>query len=50
MNNDGKVFYKAIGYRNIQEYIYELKYVITKSYKKIPLDEFIFKMEIEDDN
>ena len=49
MDRSSKVFYKAIGYRNIQEYIYEIKYITTNSYKKIELDAFILKMEFEDD-
>lgn len=49
IDTDSKVFYKAIGYRNTQEYVYELKYVINNSYKEMPLDEFIVKMEIEDE-
>lgn len=50
MDKDAKVFYKAIGYRNIQEYIYEIKYIITQSYKTMELDEFILKVEMEDDD
>lgn len=49
MDTNGKVIYKAIGYRNIKEYIFEIKYVTTKSYNKMPLDEFIVKMEMEDE-
>ncbi|RLA81247.1 MAG: hypothetical protein DRG78_09540 [Epsilonproteobacteria bacterium] len=49
MDSNGKVFYKAIGYRNIHEYINEIKYITTNSYKKMELDEFIIKMEIEND-
>lgn len=49
IDTKGKVFYKAIGYRNIQEYIYELNYIISEDYKKMPLDEFVVKMEMEDE-
>ena len=50
MSKDGKIIYKAIGYRNIQEYINEIKYIATNSYKNMKLDEFILKMEIESDD
>ncbi len=49
MDKNSNIFYSAIGYRNVQEYIYELKYIITKNYKQMPLDEFVVKMEIEDE-
>ena len=49
MDHKGRVFYKAIGYRNIQEYIYEIQFITTNNYKKMKLDEFIVKMEIEND-
>lgn len=49
MDRNSNIFYSAIGYRNIQEYIHELKYIITKNYKQMPLDEFVVKMEIEDE-
>lgn len=49
MNTNAKTLHKAIGYRNIQEYIYEIKYITTKNYNKMPLDEFIVKMEMEDE-
>ena len=50
MDTNGKVFYKAIGYRNIQEYIFEIKYITTNNYNNMKLDEFILKMEMEDDD
>lgn len=50
MNKDGKIIHKAIGYRNIGEYSDELKYIGTKSYKKIDLDTFIMNMELEEDD
>lgn len=49
MDTNAKIFYKAIGYRNIQEYIYEITYITTKNYKKMKLDEFILKVEMEDE-
>jgi thioredoxin-related protein len=49
MDENSNIIYSAIGYRNVQEYIHELKYIITKSYKQMPLDEFVVKMEIEDE-
>ena len=50
MDTNAKVFYKSIGYRNIQEYIYEITYLTTKSYEKMKLEEFILKVEMQDDN
>lgn len=50
MDKNAKVLHKAIGYRNIQEYIYEIKYITTQSNKKMDLEKFIFKMEMEDED
>ena len=50
MGQNGLVSHTAIGYRNIQEYIFEIKYIATNSYKEMKLDEFILKMELEDDD
>lgn len=49
MDINNKIFYKSIGYRNIQEYIYEITYLTSKSYKEMQLDEFILKVEMEDE-
>lgn len=49
MDESGEVKHKAIGYRNIEEYICELKYAGTKSYKKIDLETFIMNLELEED-
>lgn len=49
MDTNNKIFYKSIGYRNIQEYIYEITYLTSKSYKEMQLDEFILKVEMEDE-
>ena len=50
MDQNSKVTYKSIGYRNIQEYINEIKYIATKSYKKIKLETFIINLEMEEDD
>ncbi|WP_458700488.1 thioredoxin family protein [Sulfurospirillum sp. 1307] len=48
MNSEGEVIYRSIGYRNIDEYLLEIKYVLTKSYKTMDLESFIQKQEMED--
>jgi thioredoxin-related protein len=50
MDKNGKVYYKAVGYRNIQEYINELKYLSSKSYKKMDLDAYILHLEMSEDD
>lgn len=49
-SQEGKVVHKAIGYRNIKEFINELKYTATKSYEKIDLETFILNMEMSEDD
>jgi thioredoxin-related protein len=48
MDSDGKVVHKAIGYRNKDEHLIDIKYVSTKSYKDISLDEYKLKLEMEE--
>ena len=48
MDDNGKIVHKSIGYRNIDEYIVDIKYVSTKHYKKIDLETYIEKLELED--
>ena len=47
MDGDGRVIHRAIGYRNIDEYFAEIKYVSTGSYKEMDLDEYKVKLEFE---
>jgi len=47
MNSEGEVIHRAIGYKNIDEYLAEMKYVSTKSYKTIDLESFNQKLEFE---
>jgi len=47
MNDEGKIIHKAIGYRNIDEYLLEIKYVSSKSYKTMDLEAYIQKQEME---
>ncbi|MBT4031185.1 MAG: hypothetical protein HOF16_06695, partial [Campylobacteraceae bacterium] len=49
INKNGDVLYKSIGYRNVEEYYKEIKYISSKSYKKIDLEAFIQELELEDD-
>ncbi len=48
INNKGDVIHKAIGYRNIDEYIAELKYISTDNYKNMNLEVFKQKLEFEE--
>lgn len=50
MKSNGKVLYRSIGYRNIDEYLTEMKYISTKSYKKISLEKFAENLELEKDD
>ena len=50
MDNSGKVVYRSIGYRNLGEYIVELNYIATKSYKTTDLDSFRENFEFERDD
>jgi len=47
MDAEGKVIYRSIGYRNIDEYLSEIKYILTKSYKKMDLESYKTKLEME---
>ncbi len=49
MDIDGKIIHKAIGYRNIQEHLAEIKYVGTKSYLKTNLETFIQELEFNEE-
>lgn len=49
INKNGDVLYKSIGYRNVEEYYKEIKYISSKSYKKIDLETFIQELELKDD-
>ncbi len=49
MDKNGKILYKSIGYRNIEEYYKEIKYISSKSYKRINLEMFIQELELQDD-
>jgi thioredoxin-related protein len=46
---NGKVIHKAIGYRNIGEYINELKYISSDSFEKVDLETFILNQELLED-
>ena len=48
MSPEGKVVYKSIGYRNIDEYITEITYVSTSSYKIMDLESYIIKLELDE--
>lgn len=47
MNSVGKTVFKSIGYRNIDEYLLELSYVSSKSYKTMDLEAYSIKKEME---
>lgn len=48
MNNNGKIVYNSTGYRNIDEFLVEIKYIATDDYKTMDLESFITKLELED--
>lgn len=50
LDSKGEVIHKAIGYRNIQEYIPELKYIISNSYKTKDLETYIMDLELGEDD
>lgn len=50
LNNDKKILYRSIGYRNIQEQLMELMFISSKSYDKLTLEDFIVKTEFEMDD
>ena len=49
LNQNKEVVFRSIGYRNIQEYLPELKYIKTKSYLKKELEEFKIDLELMED-
>jgi len=50
MNDEGKIIHKAIGYRNIDEYFIEIKYISSKEYKNISFEKFTENYELEKDD
>lgn len=50
MSQSGEVLYKSIGYRNTDEYLTEMQYISTKSYKLISLEKFAENLEFEKDD
>ena len=50
VDKDGKIIYNFIGYRNIDEYLIELKYISSKSYKEISIESYREKIEFESDD
>lgn len=49
INRQNKVIHKTIGYRNIKEFLTELKYIGTKSYKTTNLETFTEELEFNED-
>jgi len=49
IDKNGNILYKSIGYRNIEEYYKEIKYISSKRYKQIDLETFIQEIELKDD-
>lgn len=49
MDGEGRVVHKAVGYRNIDEYFVDIKYVSTNSYETMDLEEYRHKFEFEKD-
>ena len=49
MDQKSEVVYGFIGYRNIDEFSTELKYVTSKSYKNISIEEFSESLEFKED-
>lgn len=50
MNGSGEVIYRSIGYRNIGEYVTELNYIGSRSYKDTDLESFRENYEFEKDD
>ncbi len=50
IDSDKKIVHHTIGYRNIDEFLSELKYVGTKSYKTTTLETFTENLEFEKDD
>ena len=49
LDENSKTIHSSIGYRNIQEYLSEIKYIATKSYGKISLEKFREDLEFSED-
>lgn len=49
MDQKSEVVYSFIGYKNIDEFLIELKYVTSKSYKKVSIEEFSENLEFKKD-
>jgi thioredoxin-related protein len=47
MNGEGEIVHRAIGYRNADEYLTEILYVSTGSYKIMDLEAYALKREFE---
>lgn len=50
MDQEGEVIYDFVGYRNMDEFLTELKYVTTRSYKNISVEAFSEDLEFEKDD
>ena len=48
MDDKGEVVHRAIGYRNMDEYFSEMRYVSSQSYKTMDLESYLQKLEMED--
>ncbi len=49
MDQKSKVVYSFIGYRNKDEFLIELKYITSESYKKVSIEEFSENLEFKKD-
>ncbi|MEA3553429.1 MAG: thioredoxin fold domain-containing protein [Campylobacterota bacterium] len=49
MDAEGKVIHKAIGYRNIDEYIADITYISTLSYNEMKFEAYKWKLDFEKD-
>ncbi len=49
LDKNSRTIHKAIGYRNINELLSEIKYISSNSYLKMKLEPFIEKLEFEND-
>ncbi len=50
VNKNAKTIRVARGYRNIDEYLIEIKYITSKSYKKMDIQEFADELEMNEDD
>ena len=50
MNKNGKVINAQVGYRSVDDYNALLQYISTENYKKMDLESFKMKLEIESDD